>query len=75
MTTVYEEDKKLANDVLERNYYTKMRKGQGMLEIFLLGTCKSNCDYCYLKKHQSELYPINLYNEDVIIHNLELIID
>lgn len=66
-------DTKLANDVLERNYYKDFRDGKKKIELFLTGACKANCDYCYLKKHQKHLYPVALQKEDVIIENLQKI--
>lgn len=77
MSTTFEQDKILANDVLERHYYKSFREGNNFktLEIFLLGACRSNCEYCYLKQHLNDLYPIKLHNYDTIVHNFELIID
>lgn len=69
-TLIYE-DKKLANDFLERNFYRDFRQGRKVIEIFLIGACKANCSYCYLKKHVKDLYPLNLHNYDTIINNLE----
>lgn len=77
MSTMLDQDRILANDVLERHYYSKFREGKEgkTLEIFLLGACRSNCEYCYLKKHLKDLYPIHLHNYDTIINNLGLILD
>lgn len=69
------QDKELFNDILERNYYNFFKKGEKSIEIFLNGICKANCEYCYLKKHQKELFPIELYNKDKIINNLQLILN
>ncbi|WP_254557672.1 hypothetical protein, partial [Salmonella enterica] len=68
MSTMLDQDRILANDVLERHYYSKFREGKEpkTLEIFLLGACRSNCEYCYLKKHLKDLYPIHLHNYDTI---------
>ena len=50
--TVKDQDKELANDILKRNYYDNFKTHRGRtLEIYLSGKCKSNCKYCYLKKH------------------------
>ena len=75
MITPYEQDKILANDVLERNYYTRFRKGMGRIELFLTGACRANCDYCYLKKNQANLYPAKLHKEEVIIANLQKVLN
>lgn len=69
------EDKKLANDILERKYYKYFREGGKGIELFLTGICKANCEYCYLKAHQKELYPTNIHNYDTIINNLKLILN
>lgn len=71
----YLDDKKLINDVLERQYYSHFRNGDKKIEIFLNGICKANCDYCYLKKHQKSLFPLSIYNEDKIIENLRLLLN
>jgi len=69
METVHEQDNRLANDMLERNYYSYFRKGHKKIEIFLNGVCKANCKYCYLKKHQEDLFPIESYNLELILNN------
>ena len=75
---VVQEDYKLANDVLERNYYRIFRdpalchnKG---LEIILLGSCTANCEYCYWKQYTKDLYPWAVYDENKIIENFRLIL-
>ena len=75
METVYEQDKFLANDFLNRNFYQFFQHGLKKIELFITGACKANCDYCYLKKNQKDLYPIALQKEDIIIKNLQLVLD
>lgn len=67
----------LLNDILKRDYYTDFQSinPSKTIEIFLSGKCKSNCDYCYLKKHQNDLFPIELNNYDNIIHNFEIFLN
>lgn len=65
----------LANDILERQYYSYFRKGQKKIELYFTANCKANCEYCYLKKHQKELYPNELSNPKQIVQNLQLILD
>lgn len=67
----------LLNDILKRNYYKDFQSldSKKCIEIFLFGPCKSNCDYCYLKKHQKELFPIELNNYDNIIQNFEIFLN
>ena len=69
------QDKQLLNDMLNRHYFSKFKRGEGQLELFLTGACKANCDYCYLKKHQKDLYPVNLHNNDIIIKNLQMVLE
>lgn len=76
------EDKKLANDILERHFFSNFRKPRSRqdtdkkkLEIFLTGACRANCEYCYIKKNMHSLYPIGLQNEDTIVHNFKLLMD
>lgn len=69
-----EQDQQLFNDIIQRNYYSLFQKGQGAIEFFLNGYCRSNCEYCYLKQHQNELFPKELYNKEQIILNTELLI-
>lgn len=68
------EDKQLANEVLERYYYSCFREGGPKhLQIFLTGACRSNCEYCYLRKNMKDLYPLELQNYETILKNVELI--
>lgn len=74
--TVKDQDKELANDILKRNYYDNFKTHRGKtLEIYLSGKCKSNCKYCYLKKHQKEIYPIEFDNNDLIIKNFQILMN
>lgn len=70
MTEYLNENKKLANDFLERTYFQHYRKGARKIEFFMTGICSANCEYCYLKKHQSDLYPTELHNSEIILNNL-----
>lgn len=76
MSTI-QDDKILANDVLERHFYSQLRtKGSVKnLEIFLTGACKANCQYCYLKKQMHHLYPLELQNEETILQNVRYILE
>ena len=37
----------------------------------MTGICSANCEYCYLKKHQADLYPKEIHNIDTILINLQ----
>lgn len=69
-----DENKELANIFLNDAYYNSFKKGKKAIELFLLGKCKANCQYCYLKQHP-ELYPNELHDYSLIIANLEKILD
>ena len=70
-----EQDNELFYDILNRNYFQYFKQGEKSLEIFLNGLCQANCEYCYLKKHQKDLFPVKLFNLDTIINNFQLIIN
>ena len=72
--TFEQENKQLANDFLERFYYREFKnfnKTFKKLEIFLLGQCTANCEYCYLKKNSKFLYPADISNHQTILNNLK----
>lgn len=68
------EDKILANNFLNNTYYEPFRKGCKGIELFLLGECKANCQYCYLKQHP-ELSPHELNNYSLVVNNVDKILD
>lgn len=70
-----EQDNQLFKDILERNYFQEFKKGNFKFELFINGLCRSNCEYCYLKKHQKDLFPIELYNKEKILNNFQLLIN
>lgn len=71
------QDNDFLYDVLNRHYFESYRTDShsAALEVYLYGLCKSNCEYCYLKQHQEELYPAKLNDIPTILHNFELLID
>lgn len=70
-----EQNKILANDFLERNFYKSYRSGEKKLEIFLFGQCSANCKYCYIKKHGHDLYPLDISDKNLIIKNTQKILN
>ena len=71
------EDQMLFSSILERNYFNIFRNGNKNgkgIELFINGLCSANCSYCYLKKHQKELFPASLYNIDKILTNTKQIL-
>lgn len=71
MMTVQDENRVLANDMLERDFYEKYRRGESDIEFMLLGKCKQQCEYCYLHKYHDQLYPDAICDKDVILSNLK----
>lgn len=69
-----EEDQILFSSILTQNYFNDFKNGDKQIEFFINGICSSNCSYCYLKKYQQELFPIELLNFDKIIENTEKLI-
>lgn len=61
--------------LLNKYFFSKFKNGERKLEIFLTGICKANCDYCYLKKNQQDLFPKALRSNDLIIHNLQILMN
>lgn len=77
MSLIHQENQQLLKDILERNYFSNFRQKNNTksIELFITGKCLQNCQYCYVKKHQNELYPINIDKDENIINNLSLFLD
>ena len=43
------------------------------LEIYLTSSCNQKCEYCYLVKHGSEIYPQEFNTKENILNNLEIL--
>lgn len=69
--TFEQENNILIQKYLEDQFFSFYRKGEKQLEIFLHGLCSANCEYCYLKKHQNEIYPTEINCIDTILTNLK----
>lgn len=72
-----DEDRILFKNIFEKNYFDKLRQPNNdvnELELFINGICSANCQYCYLKKHQKELFPSQLLDYNTIINNIKEII-
>lgn len=46
-----------------------------LLDLFITPTCNQQCTYCYVQKHKQFLYPDEINNKEVILHNLRLFLD
>jgi len=69
-----EEDQILFSNILNNNYFDYFKNGDKQIEFFINGICSANCSYCYLKKYQKELFPIELLNFDQILKNTDKLI-
>ena len=67
----------LFKQILERKYFGPMKEGRRRphIELFISASCPSNCSYCYLKKHQEELYPLACDNREQILKNTASFLD
>lgn len=74
MKTYLDEDNEVFNTILEQEYFTEFKLGNKSIELELSGLCSANCQYCYLKKYQKDLFPKELYNEKNIIDNINLLL-
>lgn len=74
MESYKDQDKRLATDILEREYFSQFRQAQKHFEIFLFGQCTAGCEYCYLYKHHSDLYPKTISNVKQILKNLDILL-
>lgn len=69
------------DDMLElymNKYLKKINSEKGfkyILELYLTDQCNQKCEYCYLIKHQDELYPKEYRDPDNILKNLEIFLN
>ena len=72
------QNNQLLESMVDYHYYSSYQDaGRGpnhTLELFLLGSCKANCNYCYLKAHP-ELYPSSIQKSDTLMKNLSYMLD
>lgn len=50
-----------------------MAKSSG-LELYLTSYCNQKCEYCYLQKYENELYPPEYNKQELILHNLKVVL-
>ena len=78
----YNDEKELLETYFTANFYpykhTPLYSSPTLtsLDLFITPECNQNCEYCYLKKHESELYPAEIHkSKEEIIHNLVMLMD
>lgn len=47
-------------------------KNDLFLELYITGSCNQRCEYCYLQKHQKDLYPPEIDKPELILNNLKI---
>lgn len=55
--------------------YDKHLNSESSLEIFITANCNQSCEYCYLIKNKSQLYPQCFDNKELILKNLQILMD
>lgn len=61
------QDKSYVSDML-----TNTRKSS--LELYITSDCNQKCEYCYLQKHGDQLYPKEIRDTKLILHNLDILL-
>ena len=81
MTQYDKENEALLQDILEDNFYKGFKNPDDRiydsmsLELNITASCNQKCEYCYLTKYGTEIYPVELRNPDTIVSNLHKLID
>lgn len=84
--TFQDENNQLLQSIINPYYYfwkldkdkqyefNKNINGNITFEIFVTPRCNQACSYCYLVKHGKDLYPEDCLDEDMILHNLDILL-
>lgn len=83
MSNQYKKDNDIVyKSYLERNWFSSWRLPRGeslnnlvSLEIYLTTDCNLGCTYCYLNRHEDNLYSPELRQSDNILQNLDLLLN
>ena len=72
MDKVCLENQLLYDTFLENYYFKSFQKHDQYtgIELIVSGNCNQKCEYCYLYKHQQELYPSEIDKKELILNNL-----
>lgn len=46
-----------------------------LVELYITSVCNQKCEYCYLARHGDKLYPPEIRDESLILHNLDILIN
>ena len=60
-------------ETLLYDFFIKNREHTS-LELDILPTCNQQCSYCYLKKHEDELYPKEIRDITQVLNNLSVLL-
>ena len=70
------------NDILIKNQFdivmnkiSQKNKKYKVLELYITDVCNQKCEYCYLIKHQNELYPKEYRSQETILNNLKIFLN
>lgn len=70
----YNEYQKEQNKLL-MDFLIEKERTEPMVEFIISSYCNQACEYCYLYKHGTELYPSNIQNFNEIVRNFEILLD
>ena len=81
MRTYEEENAALLTDILEDSFFkgfrdpSKARYAGTSLELNITASCNQKCEYCYLTKYGTEIYPVKIRKESDILKNTQMLVD
>ena len=59
---------------LLKSFLDRYQKNANLVEFFISPNCNQKCEYCYLMKHNTELYPPEFNNRKIILRNFKWIV-
>lgn len=74
----YDEQNDLLQYLLETFSYPYMGKAIGphiSLELYVSSHCNKNCEYCYLQKYKTSLYPQEFDKPEIILQNCRMLFE
>lgn len=80
INTMYEqENQMLADDFLQTYFFNSFHKSvkgpsKKDLELIISPKCNLGCRYCYIHKHRKDIFDENIFNEEITLKNLKLVL-